>query len=105
MKIEHDVRYQRIGEGLAATPAFQKPFRHRLKIPQFSTKGYATESFQSKIYSPTRCQVAVIRLDLSVAFVLIVLMRVHEAAAQHRREKARKTLGEDKAKMIISRSE
>jgi hypothetical protein len=33
MKVKHDVRYQRIGEGLAAIPALQKPFCHRLKIP------------------------------------------------------------------------
>ena len=43
MKIEHDVRYQRIGEGLAAFPALQKPFRHRLKILWFSTKPYDRE--------------------------------------------------------------
>jgi hypothetical protein len=43
MKIEHDVRYQRIGEGLAAFPALQKPFRHRLKILWFSTKSYDRE--------------------------------------------------------------
>jgi hypothetical protein len=51
MKIEHDVRYQRIGEGLPAFPALQKPFRHRLKILRFSTKAHATENSRSKIYS------------------------------------------------------
>jgi|HubBroStandDraft_6_1064221.scaffolds.fasta_scaffold18136_2 hypothetical protein len=51
MKIGQRVRYQRIGEGFAAIPALQKPFRHRLKIPRFSTKAYATENFRSKIYS------------------------------------------------------
>jgi hypothetical protein len=72
MKISQRVRYQRIGEGLAAIPALQKPLCHRLKIPRFSTKPYATENFQLKLYCPTTCQVAVIRLDLSIAFVLIV---------------------------------
>jgi hypothetical protein len=52
MKIGQRVRYQRIGEGFAAIPALQKPFRHRLKIPRFSTKAYATKNFRSKIYSP-----------------------------------------------------
>jgi hypothetical protein len=78
MKIGQHVRYQRIGEGLAAIPALQKPFCHRLKIPRFSTKStgsgaYATENFRSKNllqYCPTRCQVAVIRFDLAITFIL-----------------------------------
>jgi hypothetical protein len=47
MIIGQRVRYQRIGEGLATIPALQKPFCHRLKIPRFSTKAYATENFPS----------------------------------------------------------
>jgi hypothetical protein len=74
MKISQRVRHHRIDEGLAATPAFQKPFRHRLKILRFSTKAYDREISVENLLS-TRCQVAVIRLDLSIAFVLIVLWR------------------------------